>query len=269
MNDFNPPERLPDGDCYCTFSSGSKGNCAFLRLDGTSLLIDAGISARKITSNLHKLGEDPSKLDGILITHEHCDHIRGLEIITKHTSSPVWFPVQSDEYIRISRGERRPIPPNSKWTVGNLEVESFYTPHDSLGSVGYIVRSEAHTAGYCTDLGRVEPEILEKLAECDSLVLESNHDLKMLENGRYPRDLKDRIRSRFGHLSNDDCAKTVAILAENGLKTVVLAHLSEENNLPELAYNATSSACGGKSGMGRTKIRISTAGYDRPEWLIC
>ncbi|MFA6947581.1 MAG: MBL fold metallo-hydrolase [Eubacteriales bacterium] len=234
INAINPPH-----DIIMTIASSSRGNSVFARLDGTAVLIDAGVSAKRICCAVTAAGCDAASLSAIFITHEHIDHIRALPVLTKKCAANIYAPEQSAPYIVSNGAGVTPHPPVWSAEIGNIEVRSFYTPHDSDGSCGYILRSQNRTLGVCTDLGHMTDEILSMLAGCDDVILESNHDPDMLRCGGYPAQLKARIRSNYGHLSNAQCAAAAAVLASEGAHSITLAHLSEENNTPRLAYGTT------------------------------
>ncbi len=226
--------------------SGSSGN-AFLVCcpTGQKLLIDAGKSARRLCTALQEQGVAPSELSAILLTHEHTDHTAALSVFLKKHPLPLHLPAAS-----ASRLESDPCiapclclhEPYARFSVGDVAVTAFPTPHDSMGSVGYrlsIPMEEGHILllGYATDIGYVTEEIEGALTGCHCVVLESNHDPAMLRYGPYPEYLKVRIASNRGHLSNPESARLSGRLAERGTRSILLAHLSGENNTPELAYD--------------------------------
>ena len=228
-----------------TLASGSTGNCTLVRDGNTAVLIDAGISAKRIVAALKELGVMPEQLSGILITHEHSDHIAGLNTIIKHYEIPIFAPrtvanhlswsiAGVDDYLTV-------LPPGQDYDIGELSVLPFRTPHDTPESVGYRLTGSA-VFGFCTDFGHVTDEILEGMRGTDAAVIESNHDLDMLKNGPYPFPLKRRILSDNGHLSNDCCGTLAVELYRHGTRQMVLGHLSRENNLPTLARACVSNA---------------------------
>lgn len=234
--------------------SGSKGNAAVLRACKTALLIDAGRSERALCRGLLEANVDPLEIQAIFLTHEHHDHTAALERFLLHYPVPVHAPAACVERLRESAGDALcaalvPHPPIFEARIGGISVSSFPTSHDSCGSVGYRITFQgdhgSHTLGYATDLGIVTKEVENGLLGCETVVLESNYDPEMLETGPYPQDLKRRIASRRGHLSNCDCAAFAARLAANGAKRFLLAHLSENNNLPELALGEVCAALAG------------------------
>ncbi len=239
----------------CTLYSGSGGNAAYLETAGARILIDAGKCTRTLIASLKSIGVDASTLDAIFITHEHTDHVSSLEVLAKKHPIPVHILLKSALRYQDTQAEALcnclRIQENLPFTVriGDVTVTSFATPHDSRASVGYRFEfsdgEQTARVGYATDIGYITEEIREGLSGCESVVLESNHDVDMLMSGPYPYDLKLRIRSKRGHLSNRDCADFAAELAEQGTKRFLLAHLSEENNYPDLAYDETFSALAG------------------------
>ena len=225
-------------------ASGSSGNCALVCCGGTRLLLDAGISARRITTALKGLGVDPASLGGVLVTHEHSDHISGLATLTKQLGLPVYAtaPTLRQLCYRIPFLERlcRDFAPGDGFPVGELWVTSFPTSHDAACSVGYTLAGDGSKLASATDLGRLTPEVLNAVRGCDLLVCESNHDVDWVRSGPYPYYLKERILGDRGHLSNEMGAELAALAVESGARTVVLAHLSSENNTPARARDVVS-----------------------------
>jgi len=230
---------------FCTLASGSGGNCTFVSCKGTNLLIDTGISMRRISASLKCLNYDLSDISGILITHSHSDHISALKMLSKYYCIPIYAPAQTARVICSSVPETRPFmsafEPDGRFELGSISVSSFRTPHDSYDSVGYCLSSGGKTLSFVTDLGYVTEKILNSITGSDAVILESNHDVEMLKNGNYPYFLKERIINNNGHLSNDQCGALAAHLVSSGTKRIVLAHLSKENNIPQLAYKTVCS----------------------------
>lgn len=234
---------------YCriiNLYSGSGGNATFIRVGGSSILIDAGKSARALCRALCEVGEDIANIDAIFVTHEHTDHVSALEVIAKKNAIPIHMTEGSAQ-----RFDERSSPclfsrlflhsPEFCEQVGEMTVRSFCTPHDSRMSVGYRIEFElegkSHAIGYATDIGYVSDAIRKNLGGCDAVVLESNHDTEMLMTGPYPQELKQRVASKRGHLSNCECAEFAAELAESGTRAFMFAHLSKENNEPCLVLD--------------------------------
>ena len=247
----------------CTLYSGSTGNAAYLETPGARILIDAGKCTRTLIASLKSIGVDVDTVDAIFITHEHTDHVASLEVLAKKYPIPVHILLKSALRYKDTQPEALcnclQIYEKAPFTVhvGDVTVTSFVTPHDSRASVGYRFEffdgEQTVRIGYATDIGYITEEIREGLSGCESVVLESNHDVDMLMSGPYPYDLKLRIRSKRGHLSNRDCADFAAELAGQGTRNFLLAHLSEENNYPDLAYDETFSALAGYD----TALRIA------------
>ena len=227
-----------------TLASGSSGNAALVSCGDTHILLDAGVSARRITTGLRTLGVPPEKLTAILVTHEHHDHINGLTVLTKKVRVPI---VSSGPTCRqicykvpfVDELVRQQEPGTGAW-LGELWVESFATPHDAAGSVGSSIAGDGCRMVLCTDLGYVTPEVKAAVRGCDLLICEANHDEDWVRSGPYPYQLKQRILGDRGHLSNEAGAELAALGVESGARTVVLAHLSAENNTPARARQVVS-----------------------------
>ena len=220
------------------FASGSGGNCMLLSYKDSHILIDAGISMRRVETSLHSQGHTVNDIGGVLITHEHSDHISGLKMLIKHHGINIFAPrtvanrlrgmlPEADEYIME-------LPVGREVCLGRFTVRAFHTPHDTDESVGYRVEGGGSFA-IATDMGHVSDEVLDGLVGADTVLIESNHDVNMLCDGPYPVYLKRRILSNRGHLSNADCAGLACHLARNGTRRIILGHLSRENNRPGLA----------------------------------
>ena len=227
------------------FASSSSGNCLLLSDGGTNILLDAGISMRRVEKALSLSGLSVLDIDGVLITHEHSDHISGLKMLMKHYEFPVYAPRTVGNRLRglLPEIETRlvTIPVGDYFTIGALRIKAFHTSHDTDESVGYRVEGSACFA-LATDTGCVTEEISSALSGADAVLIESNHDETMLCDGPYPFYLKRRILSDRGHLSNACCASLARYLAQNGTKKIVLGHLSCANNLPRLALEETEKA---------------------------
>lgn len=234
---------------YYSIASGSSGNCGLYMADGTAILMDLGVSLRKITTALAGIGLGLDDVSAVLLTHEHIDHVKGLPMFLKKAKAPVFAsrgtaealaekdPSCADRLNEFDSGE-------GFW-VRNVDIATFATPHDAADSVGYILEHGSHRFGFATDLGFVPREAADLLRGCETVVLESNHDPHMLQAGPYPYALKMRVAGPAGHLSNPDCAVFAADLVRHGTRNLVLAHLSEKNNMPALALQQTVSALHG------------------------
>lgn len=249
---------------FCTLYSGSGGNAAYLETPTARILIDAGKCARTLIGALKHIGVEMDSIDAIFITHDHNDHVAALEVLAKKHPKPVHMLFKSALRYRATQPEAlckcfwlyEKAPFTAK--VGEVTVTAFETPHDSLASVGYRFEfpdgEKTVRVGYATDIGHVTETLREGLTGCEAIVLESNHDVDMLMDGPYPYDLKLRIRGKRGHLSNRECADLAAELAGQGTTHFLLAHLSEENNHPDLAFDETFSALAGYE----TTLRIAS-----------
>ena len=249
---------------FCTLYSGSGGNAAYLETPTARILIDAGKCARTLIGSLKHIGVEMDSIDAIFITHDHNDHVAALEVLAKKHPKPIHMLFKSALRYRATQPEAlckcfwlyEKAPFTAK--VGEVTVTAFETPHDSRASVGFRFEfpdgEKTVRVGYATDIGHVSEALREGLTGCEAIVLESNHDVDMLMDGPYPYDLKLRIRGKRGHLSNRECADLAAELAGQGTTHFLLAHLSEENNHPDLAYDETFSALAGYE----TTLRIAS-----------
>lgn len=234
----------------CTIlASGSKGNCVFIEGGSDALLVDAGLSAKETLARIERAGLDPEKIGAILVTHEHGDHVRGLDVLTRRLGVPVYATEGTlRDFLDHRRTSKKPfesrVVRDREWcTAAGFSVEPFATSHDANEPCGFVIREGDLRLGYCTDTGVITPAMLGLLAGCDGIVLESNHCPDMLENGPYPESLKRRIRSRHGHLSNRAAASCLRELGRD-VPGFILAHLSEMNNTPEKAL------AGARDGLG-------------------
>jgi len=234
----------------CTIlASGSKGNCVYLEGTSGALLIDAGLSTKEILQRMKEASIDAGQIDAVLVTHEHGDHIRGLDVLARRLDIPVYGTGGTlDDFLHHRRTSDKPIDSHvcryrELFEIGDFSIEPFETSHDANQPCGYIIREDDLTFGYCTDTGIVTPDMLGLMRHCDALVLESNHCPDMLQNGPYPESLKRRIRSKRGHLSNPAAAKCLQALGKDAPQ-IILAHLSEINNTPARAMS------GAREGLG-------------------
>lgn len=225
-----------------TFASGSSGNALLVSCGGGRLLVDAGVSCRRITQGLKSLGLDLEDIAAVLITHTHSDHISGLQTLLKKTACPVWAsePAAWDLKERFPDFENRfqAVPTCRKLPLKDCAVTAVPTAHDAPGSCGYRFDTPAGSVGLLTDTGRIPSEAEEFFPGTDLMILEANHDIETLKSGPYPYYLKKRILGPEGHLSNDAAGRFAAFLAGKGTSEIILAHLSQENNTPSMALNA-------------------------------
>ena len=227
---------------FCSLYSGSSGNSIFIASDNAKVLIDAGLAGKKIDEALKHIGEEASSIDGIFITHEHIDHIKGVGVLSRKYDIPIYandntWAVMEKNIGKIKEHNIRIMDRRSSITINDLEIRSFNIPHDAIAPVGYTVSSAGKNASVVTDFGVFTEEIRDNIIDSDIILLESNHDVNMLRMGPYPYKLKLRVLGENGHLSNEDCGSAIVSLLKNDKKKqIVLGHLSGTNNHPDLAY---------------------------------
>ena len=215
-------------------SSGSKGNTTYIETKEAKILIDAGNSSKYIINKLTELHVDPKTIDAILITHVHSDHIKGLSVLLKNTNPCIYMTEKMHPYLDFVKNYY--IIDNNSFSIKDISINVIKTSHDIEDSVGYIITNNDKSVVYITDTGYINQKYHNILKNKNIYIIESNHDIEMLNNGSYPFELRQRILSDKGHLSNYDSAKYLAKFIGNNTKKIVLAHLSEENNTEELAY---------------------------------
>lgn len=223
----------------CQLASGSKGNCIYIESEKTRILIDAGLSALQIGRRLQQIGVDAADLDAVFVTHEHSDHCVGLGPLSRRYGVPVYIePNTRHTLTRMGTVAEHFFTVGETIVCRDIQVQSFPITHDAVAPVGFIVETCVGKVGVATDLGIATRLVQHRLSGCRVLVLETNHDEELLRDGPYPWELKQRIRSQHGHLSNAACAELLEYLVWDGLEAVFLAHLSETNNTPQLARQA-------------------------------
>ncbi len=226
-----------------SIASGSSGNCIYMGTDTTHILIDAGISTKRIETGLAALGIKGGELSGILITHEHSDHIGGLRVFSKRHEIPIYTTKETYEGILSSRsvgalpgGLHREIVPDEAFCIGDMTITPFSICHDAANPCAFRVDAKGASAAVVTDLGNYSQYTVNHLLGLDAVLLEANHDVRMLETGPYPYYLKKRIMGNEGHLSNDSAGRLLGELLHDGFQKALLGHLSKENNFADLAY---------------------------------
>ena len=249
-------------------ASGSRGNCAIVASTRTRILVDAGISCRETCKRMKSLGDDPHSLSAILITHEHSDHIYGLATLARKLRIPVYMTGGTHQAwsraMRDEKGERPQLERLERFEsgysfqVGDIAVRPFTIPHDAADPVGFTFRAEGVKIGIATDLGYLPVSVRDHLRGCDVLVMESNHDLEMLRLGPYPWSVKQRVMSRVGHLSNEALADFFLNDYDNSATFVVLAHLSEQNNHPEIARRGAEKALAARGSLFQNRLLLAT-----------
>jgi phosphoribosyl 1,2-cyclic phosphodiesterase len=248
-------------------ASGSRGNSALVCSSRTRVLVDAGISCRETFKRLKAVGEDPHQLSAIVITHEHSDHVAGLAVLARKLNIPIFMTGPSHQvWARAERDATGEPPalarleifsPGHRFQIGDMEVTPFTIPHDAADPVGFTFRTEGTKLAVATDLGYLPPNVCDHLRGCDVMVMESNHDLEMLRVGPYPWSVKQRVMSRVGHLSNHALADFFRDDYDGGASYIVLAHISEQNNHPELAREAAEKALGPRQTLLRNRLMLA------------
>ena len=248
-------------------ASGSRGNSAIVESSSTRILVDAGISCRETFKRMKAAGDDPHSLAAILVTHEHADHVSGLLVLARKLNVPIFITGATHQAwsraVRDATGE----PPDvdrieffssgRSFQIGDIAITPFTVPHDAVDPVGFTFRAEGVKVAIATDLGYIPPSVCDQLCGCDVMVLESNHDLEMLRGGPYPWSVKQRVMSRVGHLSNEALADFFASHYDGSAAYIVLAHLSEQNNHPELARVAAEKALGARRTLLQNRVLLA------------
>lgn len=254
---------------FCSLYSGSSGNSLFVETENTKLLIDAGVSSKKIETALTNLEVDPSTINGILITHEHSDHIQGLGTFAKKFDLPVYvnqktldaMPKQKE---KIAEKNIKNIKIEEKFEIGDIQIKAFAIPHDAANPCGFNLFKDNQKISIATDIGHMTNGILKNLEDSIFVLLESNYDPEVLKFSRYPYILKSRIAGPNGHLPNEMAGKTISHLLQSGLKQAMLGHLSKESNFPELAYKTVIDEIISNSNYNENSLKLSVASRDIP-----
>ena len=249
-------------------ASGSRGNTAVVQTSTTRILVDAGISCRETFKRMKALGDDPHSLSAIVITHEHADHVYGLATLAKKLKISVFMTGATHQcWARALRDENGVRPTlerlevfasGKSFQVGDIAVTPFTIPHDAAHPGGFTYRADAVKIGFATDLGYVPASVRDHLRRCEVLIMESNHDVEMLRVGPYPWSVKQRVMSRVGHLSNDALAQFFTSDYDGEAAYVVLAHLSEHNNHPEIARRAAEKALGSRRTLLLNRVMLAS-----------
>lgn len=257
---------------FCSLYSGSTGNSLFVETSNSKILIDAGESAKKISNALSIRGIDISDIDAILVTHEHIDHVKSLGTLSKKYNIPVYaneetWNAMPEQSKKISEDCKKIFIPNNTFEIGDLKVYPFSTPHDAANPCGFNIFHKDKKISIATDLGHVTEEILNNLEKSCFALLEANYDLNTLKCSSYPYMLKQRISGPNGHLSNNDSGALISKLLKSGLSSVMLGHLSKENNFPELAYKTVVEELINNN-YDENSISIGVAKRDAPSKMI-
>lgn len=253
--------------------SGSSGNAIYVSNNNTRLLVDAGLSGKKIEEAVSSIGEDIRDIQAILVSHEHMDHIMGAGVLARRFGIPIYANKKTWDAMEGTLKKVQPecirvFNTGDNFIIGDLEIHTFRTPHDAVESVGFNFIYNGKKVTIATDIGHMNKNILSCLEGSDMILLESNHDIEMLKVGRYPWPLKQRILGDTGHLCNDMAAQVVAYLAKRGTKKFLLGHLSKENNFPELAFETVKNALKEKSIIAGQDVYLEVALRDRASEAI-
>ncbi|HET7183165.1 MAG TPA: MBL fold metallo-hydrolase [Terriglobales bacterium] len=250
-------------------ASGSRGNCSVLASSRTRILVDAGVSCREIGRRMQMSGDQLLSLSAVIISHEHSDHVAGLYVLARKLKIPVFMTGATYQaWQRWARDKNEGVKPELQklerfeagrsFTIGDITVAPFTIPHDAADPVGFTFRAEGIKIGVATDLGYMPASVADNLSGCDTLVIESNHDVEMLRGGPYPWVVKQRVMSRVGHLSNDTLAQWFAADYDGNAAFLVLAHLSEQNNHPDLARRAAERALAPRRDLLRNRVLLAS-----------
>ncbi len=248
---------------FCVLASGSKGNALWVEASGRAILVDNGLSGKELLRRLALVGLDPGRIEAVLVSHEHRDHIQGVGIIARKRGIPVY--INEETYGRVAEllgpiRKRHSLTVGRDLRIGELSIHPFSVSHDAVNPVGFTFVNAHSKLGLATDLGVSTALVKEHLTQCGALIIEANHDPQMLIDGPYPWETKRRVRGRHGHLSNEDTAELLDAVFHRNLTKVVLAHLSETNNRPELALE-----CVGEVLRNRTiEVALDAARQDQP-----
>ncbi|SDX29447.1 Phosphoribosyl 1,2-cyclic phosphodiesterase [Marininema mesophilum] len=226
---------------YSILASGSTGNSLYIETENIRILIDAGLSGKQLETKMKAIGADPTQLDALLVTHEHIDHVKGLGVFARRYQLPIYMNEATWGSLPSGVGaihpdQQRIFPVLSTLQLKDLAIESFPISHDAAQPMGFCFHAEDVSLGLVTDTGYINQRIVEKIRGAEALILESNHDVEMLRMGAYPWNIKRRILSDVGHLSNEDAAEALLDILQGEGEDVHLAHLSQDNNLTELAH---------------------------------
>ncbi len=231
----------------CSLSSGSRGNSLIIESENTRILVDAGLSCKQIKTRLQSIGIDPQTIQGIVLTHAHRDHVSGADVFSFQFDVPVYGHTDTLNTLTYHfKRNNKIIPWTGEFIIEDMVLSPFRVSHDAFPTVGYLISANGKTMSVCTDLGVVTPVVQENLKLSQFLVIESNHDPDMLANGPYPWELKERITSRVGHLSNHDTGVLLKKILNGHMHKILLAHLSEENNSLKLAKDTVLEYIGGQ-----------------------
>jgi phosphoribosyl 1,2-cyclic phosphodiesterase len=257
---------------FCSLTSGSSGNSLFIESSNSKILVDAGGSAKRIVEGLSSINVDINDIDAILVTHEHSDHVQSLGTLSKKYNIPVYANYETwnampEQKLKISTENQKFFVANSDFEIKDLKFKSFSIPHDAANPCGFSIFCDNNKMSIATDLGHITPEVISNLEKSKFILLEANYDPNILKYSKYPYHLKMRISGPNGHLANEASGQIVHKLINSGLSSVMLGHLSKENNFPELAYKTVAEeALRGIN--NESDITIGVAKRDTPSKII-
>lgn len=257
---------------FCSLYSGSSGNCLFVSTKSAKILVDCGVSGKKICDGLNSIDNSIENINAILITHEHSDHVQSLGMISKKYNIPVYANIETWQAMpkqkeKIDEKNINYFTNDEDFILNDLTIHPFSTPHDAANPCGFTIHNGKKKLSIATDLGHMDNFIIDNLEQSSFILLESNYDPEILKVSRYPFNLKRRIAGPSGHLSNETAGKTISVLMKKGLKEVMLGHLSKENNFPELAYQTVAEELMNNNS-DINEIKLSVASRNEPGKLI-
>ena len=257
---------------FCSLYSGSSGNSLYVQSDNTKILIDAGVSGKKVIEALESINVFPEEIDAILVTHEHIDHIKSVGTLSKKFNIPVFantgtWDAMPAEQAKISSNNQYKFKTSEDFEIGDLRIHSFKTPHDASESCGFSISNSNNKLSIATDLGHITKEIMNSIEDSSFLMIEANYEPEVLKACSYPYNLKTRISGPNGHLSNYDAGDVIKTLMHSGLKNVMLGHLSKESNFPDLAYRTVLNAIN-ENNSTQNSINLNVASRFEPSKLM-
>ena len=258
---------------FCSLYSGSSGNSLFVESEHTKILVDCGVSSKKVEEALHSLNVEPSSIDAIIITHEHSDHVKGLGTFSKKFDVPIYANQETidnmpEQIAKMKNENIKKFKVYDKFSIGDLDINSFNISHDAANPCGFNIFKDNIKISIATDIGNMDGKTIKNLEDSIFVLLEANYDPNILKYSPYPRHLKARIASLQGHLPNEQAGKTISHLLKSGLKGAMLGHLSKENNFPELAYKTVVEELIASS-QDENSINLSVASRTKPSKLLC
>lgn len=257
---------------FCSLYSGSTGNSLFVQGNETKILVDAGMSAKKITEALASIEIEITEINAIIVTHEHIDHIRSIGTLANKYNIPVyanlgtWNGIENEQKVTKIQNKNY-FTTGEEFEIGDLKIKAFTTSHDAMDSCGFSIENDGKKISIATDLGEITNEVMKNLKQSKFLLLESNYEPEVLRYCSYPYSLKTRIAGNRGHLSNNDAGQTISKLVDYGLQNVMLGHLSKESNFPELAYKSVLNEMM-KNGIKENDIELKVASREYPSKIV-